>query len=166
MKLVQLVVVCVASIVVSEAALAAGAGNDRDFITKAIKGDNSEIMLGSVAQQRGATPDMRAFGAMLVADHTKARDQAITVAHDLGVSPPSGAMAEADVERAKVALLSGPSFDREFANYMVNDHRHDIADFEAEAAQGHGAAAALARKSLPVLRKHLSAAERLAAHHG
>jgi putative membrane protein len=164
MKLLQLVVVCVASIAASGAAFAAATGDDRDFITKAIKGDNSEIMLGGVAQQHGATPGMRAFGAMLVADHTKARDQAISVAHALGVSPPSGAMAEADVERAKLALLSGPSFDREFAKYMINDHEHDIADFEAEAAHGHGGAAALARKSLPVLRKHLSAAERLAAH--
>jgi hypothetical protein len=47
---------------------------------------------------------------------------------------------------------------------MVNDHRHDIADFQTEVMDGHGAAASLARKSLPVLHKHLTAAERLAAH--
>jgi putative membrane protein len=165
MKLLQTIVIGVISISASGAALAAVAGNDRDFIAKAIKGDNSEIMLGGVAQQHGATPGMRAFGAMLVADHTKARDQATSVAHDLGVSPPAGPMAEADAERAKLALLSGPAFDREFAKYMVNDHRQDIADFQTETRQGHGAAAALARKSLPVLRKHLSTAARLAAAH-
>lgn len=164
MKLLQVIVVGFVSVAASGAALAAVASADRDFIAKAIKGDNSEIMLGGVAQQQGATPDMRAFGAMLVTDHTKARDQAIAVAHDLGVTPPTGAMAEADAERAKLALLSGASFDREFAKYMVNDHRQDIADFQTEVRNGHGAAAALARKSLPVLRKHLSAAERLAAH--
>ncbi|HEX4196844.1 MAG TPA: DUF4142 domain-containing protein [Caulobacteraceae bacterium] len=149
------------ALVAVNAARAAQPGDDTAFIKDAIKGDNSEIMLGGVAQRHGASPGMRAFGDMLVTDHTKARDQATIVARGMGVAPPSGPMAEADVERAKLAVLSGPAFDHEFAKYMVNDHQHDIADFQTEAAHGHGEAAALARKSLQVLRKHLAAAERL-----
>jgi putative membrane protein len=162
MKPQVLLAVSLFVLAVSGAAQAAQPGDDSAFIKEAIKGDNSEIMLGRVAQQHGASASMRAFGAMLVTDHTKGRDQATVVARGMGVAPPSGPMAEADVERAKLAVMSGPAFDREFAKYMVNDHQHDIADFETEAAHGHGEAAILARKTLPVLRKHLAAAERLA----
>lgn len=142
-------------------AAAAPPPNDADFIQKAIKGDNSEVMLGGIAAQRGASPAMKRFGATLVSDHSKGREQATKVALAMHVTPPRGPMAEADVERAKLMLLSGAAFDREFANYMVHDHQNDIADFRGEAAQGHGQAAALARTTLPVLRKHLAMAEAL-----
>ena len=55
-----------------------------------------------------------------------------------------------------------PAFDREFARYMVQDHKTDISDFEKQVATGDKATADLARQTLPVLRKHLATAEHLA----
>ena len=52
-------------------------------------------------------------------------------------------------ERQKLAGLSGPAFDREFARYMVKDHKDDISDFSKAAASGDAATAASpARTSL------------------
>jgi putative membrane protein len=136
--------------------------SDRAFLKKAIEGDNSEIMLGKIAQTRGASPDIKDFGAMLVTDHTKAREEAMRVAARIGVMMPTRLMKEVEDERGKLERLSGAAFDVEFARYMVKDHRHDIADFEKEAVNGHGATAALAKTQLPILQKHLNTAQRLA----
>src|ERR1700761_5799568 len=113
-------------------ASAAFAVSPSDFVTDAIKGDNSEIMLGRYAAEHGASAKIKNFGQTLVADHTKAKKQMVSIAAKVGVSPPSMATVEADAERVKLMALSGDSFDREFAQYMVKDHESDIAKFKEE----------------------------------
>ncbi|MGN6375968.1 MAG: DUF4142 domain-containing protein [Sphingomonas sp.] len=137
---------------------------DRQFLTDAIKGDNSEVTLGTLARAHGASAGVRSFGAALVTDHSKAKVQASAVARQSGVQVPDGMMAEAREEQTKLQRLHGKAFDDEFARYMVNDHKKDIAKFEKEAKQGSGAVASLARQQLPVLRKHLTMAEKLQHH--
>lgn len=133
-----------------------------EFLNKAIRGDNSEATLGALAQSRGHSAKVRAFGAMLVRDHRRAKLQAVPVArrHHL---PVSAAMApEARAERARLQRMHGAAFDREFARYMVEDHRKDIAEFEKEVASRDPAdVRALARQTLPALRKHLATARAL-----
>jgi putative membrane protein len=59
--------------------------------------------------------------------------------------------------------LSGAEFDRAFAQGMVESHRKTIAMYEQqEQAGGPEQVTALVRQSLPVLRKHLEQAEKLA----
>lgn len=136
--------------------------SDRTFLKKAIQGDNCEIMLGKIAQTRGSSQGVRDFGAMLVTDHTKAREDAMRIAARIGVTMPTRLTKEALDERAKLEPLSGAAFDSEFARYMVKDHRQDIADFRKEAREGRAAVADLAKTALPVLQKHLAAAETVA----
>lgn len=143
------------------AAPALAGPRDNQFIQDAIKGDNSEVRLGEMAQRRGASPGVRDFGAMLSTDHSQARDQAASVARRMRIDPPDEMAPEAREEAEKLRGLDGRAFDREFARYMVNDHRKDIAKFEREARGGHGPARELARQTLPTLRKHLRVAERL-----
>jgi putative membrane protein len=133
------------------------------FLTKAMEGDNSETMLGTIAARRGASPGTRAFGAMLAADHSRAKVEVAALARRRGMTSTDRVAPEASTERRKLAGLHGRAFDREFARYMVDDHRKDIADFTAEAkSRDDGALTALARKTLPVLRKHLAHARSLA----
>jgi putative membrane protein len=130
------------------------------FLHEALKGDNSEIQLGRMAQSRAARPEVRDFGRTLEQDHGQARQQALEVARQLGVRPTEEMMPEARREQQKLRHLSGAQFDREFVRYMVEDHRKDIRDFE-EQSHGDGPAAQLARQTLPTLHKHLEMAERL-----
>ncbi|HXU98997.1 MAG TPA: DUF4142 domain-containing protein [Caulobacteraceae bacterium] len=152
------------TIFVASACLAtsAFAASDQTFLKKALEGDNSEIALGQMAEQHGSSAGTRDFGRMLHDDHTAAKAKALPVARAHGVADTSEMAAEAKVEAAKLQGLSGPAFDREFARYMVADHRHDIADFEQEVRRGDRATAGLARDTLPTLRKHLTTARRLA----
>jgi putative membrane protein len=137
------------------------AASPSDFVTDAIKGDNSEIMLGKYAAEHGASVGVKQFGRTLAADHLKAKRQMASVARTVGVKPPSSATMEADAERVKLIALSGKDFDQEFAQYMVKDHQSDIAKFKEEAAAKDGPVSAMAEKQLPTLEKHLDMAKSL-----
>src|SRR4051812_20225950 len=45
------------------------------FLTEAMKGDNSEVTLGKLAQDKGTGQGVKDFGKMLADDHGKAKDQ-------------------------------------------------------------------------------------------
>ena len=144
--------------------LAAGtamAKTDKSFISDAVKGDNSEVSLGKLAVSKGASKGVRDFGQSLEADHAKARRQAVAVATRMGVTPPTGMKDEAKSERQKLEKLSGSAFDREFARYMVEDHKKDIEEFTDEARHGGQRVSKLAKMQLPTLKKHLKMAEKL-----
>ena len=147
---------------VTLAATAASAASDKAFLKKAMEGDNSEMMLGKMAMEKGASPGVKDFGRMLNTDHANAKAQALPVAQAHGVAPTDEAAPEAKAEAAKLNHMSGQAFDREFASYMVKDHKKDISDFERQAQSGDRSTAELARATLPTLRKHLETAQKLA----
>jgi len=137
------------------------AKTDKQFIEDAIKGDNSEVTLGNLAATRGDSARVRSFGETLAKDHAKAKVDAVEVAKQLGVSPPDSLTEEAQKELKKLEGLSGAAFDKEFASYMTDDHKKDIAEFEEQASTSKGETSALAKKTLPTLEKHLKIAESL-----
>jgi putative membrane protein len=145
---------------VSTAALAK---TEKELITDAIKGDNSEIALGQLAVSKSASDPVKAFGQTLIDDHSKAKTEASAVATKVNVSPPGEMSSEAQTEMTRLKRLSGRDFDKEFARYMVEDHQKDIAEFKKEADGGHGAVQQLAAQTLPTLEKHLQIAKSLSA---
>jgi putative membrane protein len=153
-----------AAAVIAASALASAAaaqdGGERHFLDDALKGDNSEMMLGQMAAERGGSPALRDYGRALHDDHANARAQVVPLARQAGVSISDQPMPEASHEQRKLETLHGRAFDREFASYMVNDHRKDISEFEKQAHK-RGPAADLAKQTLPTLRKHLAMAQRL-----
>lgn len=159
---------CAAAVAVTFTVSQAAADSPRDFLNYAIRGDNSEIMLGRMGVQRAETPAGRDFAQTLVTDHTQARSEAVRVAAHLRMRPPRGVAREAIEARDHLRRLSGWAFDREFARYMVGDHQNDIAKFRKEADAGRGPTSALAQRQLPTLQRHLAMAlrlkERLAAY--
>lgn len=129
------------------------------FLKDAIQGDYSESTLGRLIQARGASAEVRNFGAMLTRDHTKGLGQAEAVARREHLSIRPAMAPEARAELYRLRRLSGVSFDREVRRYMIHDHQKDIAEFRDQARTGDRATAALATATLPVLEKHLATAE-------
>jgi putative membrane protein len=140
-------------------ATSAHAASEKSFLEKALKGDNSEVALGQMAEDKGSTQATRDFGKMLHDDHAQAKQEVLPVAQAHGVADTDAMTAGAKLEQVKLNLLKGRAFDHEFAKYMVKDHKADIAEFGKEARNGHDDTADLARKTLPTLRKHLETAE-------
>lgn len=144
--------------VLALSSVSAGADSPREFLMQAQQGANAEIMLGQLAMERGRNPAVREFGQTLVNDHREARREVRDLGRRFGIRPTRDVTPEARQDYDRLASLGGRRFDREFARHMVDDHRHDIAEFRDEAREGHGAVSDLARRQLPTLRKHLDMA--------
>lgn len=154
-----------AAILASPLALAAKTKADA-FMLKAIQGNLSEIKVGQLAQQKGASEGVRHFGAVLEQDHSKANQQAMTAASSMGVTPPAEPSPKEQRIYRHLASLSGSKFDKAFAKAMVKDHKKDIAEFEKEAKTSNSPASSYAQAVLPDLKKHLRLAESLERHPG
>jgi putative membrane protein len=143
------------------APLTAHADSPREFLYNALRGDNSEIMLGNLAAERGRSQGVRDFGRTLVNDHTQARNEVLDVGRRLGVRPTREITPEARELRERLAGMRGRDFDREFIQHMIDDHRRDIDEFRDEAREQHGPVSELAARQLPTLRQHLRIARAL-----
>jgi len=143
----------------STTARAATDNDSANFLKAAIQGDNSEIMLGKMAVNNPtASPAVKRYGQLLIKDHTEHLQKAQALAQANGIKPPDGPTMGADTESAKLHLLKGDAFDKEFTQYMMSDHQKDIGDFKKEAARSDGDISKFAQESLPTLRKHLDQA--------
>lgn len=132
------------------------------FLTDAVRGNLAEVKIGELAQERGQSEGVREFGKMLVEDHSKAMKETAELAKDLGVIPPAEPTTEQMRKHDALARLSGAEFDREFAAEMVKGHQEEIAKYEKQAQSGDSKVAELAEDTLPTLKEHLAAAQRLA----
>lgn len=153
----------VAAMLWAPLALAAGAApaHSDAFVKKAIQGNLAEIKDGQLAQRKGATAGVRRFGAVLVRDHSKANQKAMTAASSMGVTPPAEPDSKQTRAYAQLAALSGRQFDEAFVKSEVKDHEKDIAKYRKAAKAPNSPASTYASTSLPVLHKHLRMAEAL-----
>ena len=132
------------------------------FLTDAMKGDNSEVRVGKLAAEKGATQGVKDFGTMLVNDHGAHMDKVATLAKSMNVPVTQETKAEADEVYKRLQGLSGAEFDKAFVDAMVKDHKKDIASYQEEAKSSDPApVTGLAEQTIPTLQKHLDTAEKL-----
>jgi putative membrane protein len=152
----------VAALTGSVSATSAKEQPGQKFITKAIEGNLTEVQLGQLAQQKGASDGVRNFGQQLATDHTAANQRATAVAGQMGVTPPSEPNKQQKAVYDRMSKLSGDAFDRQFVKHMVDDHKKDVAEYQKEAKQRNDPAAGYASETLPTLQQHLQTAQSLA----
>jgi putative membrane protein len=134
----------------------------QQFLKKAMEGNLAEVQMGKLAQEKGASDGVRSFGKELEQDHSAAYDKAKTAAGQVGLTPPTEPNKKQKADYERMSKLSGAKFDRAFVTHMVADHKKDIKEYQKEANK-NDAASGYAKESLPVLQKHLEAAQSLAA---
>src|SRR5262249_47381946 len=88
-----------------------------DFLSYAIKSDNSDIQLGQLVEQKAENPKVRDLGRAGPADHPK-KEVASQAAGTTGTAPPNEPSQEGQQEYTKLSGLSGKAFDDEFLRYM------------------------------------------------
>ncbi len=109
-----------------------------------------EVAMGRMAEQNATSPEVKKFGARLVADHGKANSELKSIASEEKVDLP------ADKGAGKWKS------DKEYMSMMVKDHEKDLADFEKEAKDGSDAnVKRFAEKTSKVIRKHLDMAKEI-----
>ena len=139
-----------------------GAANlDAAFLTEAMKGDNGEVAIGNLAATQASSQAAKDFGRMLASDHGAHKEKLAALGSTAGIAATDELADEAKTNLSKLKGLAGAEFDKEFARMMVEDHTKDIAKYEKQASGGDPQTAALARDTLPTLRKHLQTAQSL-----
>jgi len=129
---------------------------DRKFIKMAGIAGLSEVQAGQVAEQNGDA-SVKAVGARMVTDHTKADDQLAALSQQLGDPAPTTLPATQRAMIAKMQGMSGASFDSSYLKAQETAHKKAIALFESEASNGANAQLKqFATDTLPTLKEHLS----------
>ena len=121
---------------------------DKAFMKDAAKGGMMEVAMGRGAEQNASNPEVKKFGARMVADHSKANSELKAIAAKKGVELP----AAKDAGKWKS--------DKDYMDAMVKDHEKDLSDFEKEAKNGSDPdVKRFAEKTSAVVRKHLEMAK-------
>jgi putative membrane protein len=132
---------------------------DRSFLRDAARGAYFEIAGGQLAATEAATPEVRALGTQIAADHTAelARIQALAAA--VGVTLPTAMSDRQQDKLERVAAEPGLELDDEYTELMVKDHRKDIAAFRSQVRKGRNdGVQAFAKDTIPELKAHWMAA--------
>ncbi len=129
--------------------------DDADFAVKAASGGMAEVQLGQMAQQKATSADVKAFGAKMVTDHTKANDQMKALAKQKNITLPAVVGNDEQKVIDGLSKKTGKDFDKAYVKAMVDDHDKDVKMFEDESKNGKDAdVKSFASTTLPVLKMH------------
>lgn len=133
---------------------------DKQFTENAAKGGMMEVMLGNIAETNSSNATVKAFGKMMVDDHTKANDQLKSWAMKVNYALPTAIDPSQQKKVDDLNMKKGMDFDRAYTDLMVSDHKTDIAEFKKEASSGTEAdLKSWASMTVPTLEHHLAKAE-------
>jgi putative membrane protein len=134
--------------------------DDQEFATKAAQGNMAEVNLGTMAAQKGTSPDVKAFGNRMVNDHGKALDELKQWASNKGFTLPTDVSADQKATADKLSQKSGKDFDKTYADTMADDHEKDAKEFDKASKNAQDPdLKAWAAKTLPVIQDHLKMAK-------
>jgi putative membrane protein len=134
------------------------ANADQNFIAEAMKGGKMEVEMGNLAKDKAQSKRVKAFGEMMVRDHTKANGELQSILKGKNYS--SQKMDKQENHMASLKTQTGKDFDRAYMKMMVKDHDKDIDLFAKESNSGKDSQLKdFARKTLPVLKMHLDSAK-------
>lgn len=135
---------------------------DAKFVLSAANGGMAEVEMGKLAQEKAVNLKVKNFGAMMVTDHTKINNELKALAKTKGIMLPVSIDKKEQKVKDELAEKSGADFDKAYVKTMIEDHKADIKDFEKAIKDLKDVdLKAFAKKTLPVLKKHLAAIEKI-----
>jgi putative membrane protein len=139
------------------------ARGDRKFLEAAAGSGMFEVEIGQLAAAKASDANVKSFASMLVDQHTAANNELVKIANARGVELPAAPKRSLRKEIEKLGKKNGDEFDRDFVRQVgVKAHEKDIKMFEhASKDVLDPELKAFVDKTLPVLREHLAAAEKL-----
>jgi len=132
--------------------------SNQEFVNRASSSNQFEISAGAMAASKGENEAVKTYGEHMVTDHTAAALEMKNLANGKGWDVPNSLLQKEKQHLDQLSHLTGPAFDKEFANIMVMSHQDAVSLFEA-AAGGMGVPDAdlrtMANAKLPTLKMHL-----------
>ena len=134
-----------------------------NFAVNAANGGMMEVELGKIAEENASSPKVKAFGAMMVKDHSEAGNTLKGIASTLNIALPDSVSNDTKKEIDMLKMKKGKAFDKAYVSMMVDDHKKDIAEFRKCADNcSDTTIKAFAYNTLPVLEKHLDSIQAIA----
>lgn len=126
----------------------------KHFLIVASIGNLQEANAGQLAAQKAKRPDVKAFGQMMIKDHSDAEQKLMQLAKQQNIGLPSAATGGIVPDPA--LKNAGNNFDQIYVHAMLNGHRNTVETFENYAVNGKNPAVkAFAGQMLPTLKAHL-----------
>jgi putative membrane protein len=134
-----------------------------NFAVNAANGGMMEVILGKVAQDNASSARVKAFGEMMVKDHTEANNNLKSIAGTLNIALPDSVSDDMKKEIDHLKMKKGKDFDKAYVSMMLDDHKKDIAEFRKCSDNcSDSSIKAFAYNTLPVLEKHLDSIQAIA----
>lgn len=134
------------------------------FVTQASSSNTLEIQAGQQAQQKGAAAAVRAYGELMVTEHTATGNELADLASQKNLTVSTQLLAPHQQQLAVLTPLTGDPFDDAFADLMVASHQEAINLFDQASRQVDDQdLRAWATAKLPALQTHLQGAQALKA---
>ena len=139
------------------------ARGDRKFIEQAAGSGMFEVQVSQLAASKATDANVKSYASMLVDHHTAANNELVKIANarrvELPAAPPRAM--RSDIE--KLGKKNGADFDRDYVREVgIKAHEKDIKLFQAASKDVKDAELkAFVDKTLPQLREHLAAAQKL-----
>lgn len=119
-------------------------------------GGMMEVEAGNIAQQNGQSDRVKAFGSMMVKDHSAANQELMSLASSRGITLPTELPADMKKHLDGMRNMKGKQFDNHYVSMMLSDHKKDVGEFEKQSNSANDAELkSWAAKTLPVLKTHL-----------
>ncbi len=129
--------------------------DDADFAVEAGNGGMAEVAMAKLAQQKATNPDVKAFAAKMITDHTKANDKLMALAKQKNITLPAAVSNDEQKKMDDMGKKSGKDFDKAYVSEMVDDHDKDVKLFDKQAKDGKDAdLKSFAATTLPTLKMH------------
>lgn len=139
------------------------ARGDRKFVEQAAGSGMFEVQVSQLAASKATDANVKSFAGMLVDHHTAANNELVKLANAKGIELPAAPPRSMRRDIEKLGKKSGEEFDRDYVREVgIKAHEKDIKMFEKASKDLKDAELkAFADKTLPVLRDHLAAAQKL-----
>ena len=139
-----------------------GSMSTDEFVSNASQSDMYEIQAGQIAQQRSKNPDVKAFAAMMVKDHTAMSNEMKPLIAAAGQKP------SPDLDQRRKGFLdnlkgaSAADFDKTYIDQQVAGHQEALDLMKGYSDKGSDAGLkGGASKALPKIQEHLDKANQI-----
>ena len=134
--------------------------DDSKFAVKAADGGMMEVELSKLALTKSTSPEVKKLAKMMVDDHTSANNELKKLAGTKNISIPAAVSTDKQEKLTDFMKKTGNDFDKDYASYLVSDHKDAIALFKKQAEKGKDAEIkSWAASKLSTFEHHLQMAE-------
>jgi putative membrane protein len=135
---------------------------DYELANDLTRGAILEVKAGELARLKASDPSVKQFGEKMISDHGKASDELKALANKKGAT----LITDLDTDQQRVLNrlqnLTGPDFDKAYAEEMVEDHKKDLKVLKAAKVEDADLRA-FATDSVAMVARHLAQAQAMSA---